>query len=271
MRNTLAIARKELSAYFTTPWAYIVFTMMLGITSFFFVAILQDFSEVQEMVRANGGWAQAERLDPGLADYKNLTDGVVMQLWGVLSVVTLFLAPFLAMRLFAEEKRSRTMELLMTVPVRPVEIVLGKYLGGLGVIGTTLGLTIVFPLTLALFGRAETGSAIEWSTVLLGYGGLLLWGATCMAIGMFLSALTESQMLAAILTFALLLPWMLLRGVARGAEEPLRSILHHLSFDAQLEGLTSGVLDLKALVFFASVILFSLLLTHRAVEAQRWA
>jgi ABC-2 type transport system permease protein len=268
MRSALAIARKELSLYFTTPWAYAVFTAMVALSSFFFIGMLQSFQQVQQMARMFG-WSQ---LPPDYAVYRNLTDGVVVQLWSVILIITLFVAPFLSMRLFAEEKRNRTFELLMTVPVRPVEIVLGKYLGGLGVISATLGLTIVFPIILSLFGlSASGGSALEWSTVLLGYGGLLLWGATCMAVGMFISALTESQMLAAFLTFAVLLPWMLLRGLAQGAEEPWRSIVSHLSFDAQLQNLLRGVLDVKSLVFFLSVIFFSLLLTHRTVEAQRWA
>jgi ABC-2 type transport system permease protein len=267
MRNALAIARKELSIYFTTPWAYLVFTGMLVVSSFFFVASLESFKQVQQMARAMS-WA---RLPQDWAMYKNLTDGVVVPLWRVVMIVTLFVAPFLSMRLFAEEKRHQTFELLMTAPVRPMEIVLGKYLGGLGVISATLGLTIIFPAVLAIFGRSESGSALEWSTVLLGYLGLLLWGATCIAIGMFISALTESQALAACLTFVVLLPWMLLTGLAQSAEEPLRSVINYLSFDAQLQDMTKGVLDLKAIVFFASVILFSVLLTQRAVEAHRWA
>jgi ABC-2 type transport system permease protein len=267
MHNALAIARKELSIYFTTPWAYVVFTAMLGISSFFFVNLLATFREVQGLARIYG-W---NRLPSEYASFRNLTDGVVVQLWDVIAVVTLFVAPFLSMRLFAEEKRNRTFELLMTAPVRPWEVVLGKYLGGLGAVWATLGLTIVFPITLSLFGASESGTALEWSTVALGFGGVLLWGATCLGVGMFVSALTESQMLAAFLTFAILLPWMLLRGLAQSAEEPWRSIATHLSFSSQLSGLSRGVLDLKALVFFASVILFSLLLTHRAVESQRWA
>ena len=107
MRNALAIARKELSIYFTTPWAYVVFTAMLGISSFFFVNLLATFREVQNLARAYG-W---NRLPGEYAAFKNLTDGVVVQLWDVIAVVTLFVAPFLSMRLFAEEKRNRTFEL----------------------------------------------------------------------------------------------------------------------------------------------------------------
>ena len=265
MRTALAIARKELSIYFTTPWAYVVFTAMQAIASFFFVNYLYTFQRAQEQAREYG-WERVPQ------QFRNLTDGVMSPFWGTVMFITLFVAPFLSMRLFAEEKRNKTFELLMTAPVRPLEIVLGKYLGGLGVISATLGLTILFPLLLSLFGQGgESGSALEWTTVLLGFGGLLLWGATCMAIGLFISSLTESQMVAALLTFAVLLVWMLLRGLAEGSEEPARSFFNALSFDAQLSGLLRGVLELKTLVFFGSVIFFSLLLSHRSVEAQRWA
>lgn len=267
MRNTLAIARKELGIYFTTPVAWIVLAAMLGLGSFFFVASLAQFQRVHHLAQ-QFGWAA---LGPGAAAYRNLTDGVVIQLWGVVMTITLFVAPFLAMRLFAEERRQKTFELLMTAPVRPSEIVLGKYLGGLGVIFATVGVTIVFPIVLSVFGTGESGSAVEWSTVLLGFGGLLLWGATCIAIGMLVSSFTESQLLAAMLSFAILLPWMLLRGVAHSAEEPWRTVAGYLSFDQQLEPLLRGMLDLNAVVFFASVILVALFLTHRRIEAFRWA
>lgn len=267
MRTIFAIARKELGIYFTTPWAWVVLAAMMGVASFFFVAMLAQFQRVHELAQ-QFGW---QALGPGAAAYRNLTDGVVTQLWGVVMLITLFVAPFLSMRLFAEERRQKTFELLMTTPVRPWEIVLGKYLGGVGVIFATLGVTIVFPVVLAIFGTGQSGSAVEWSTVLLGFGGLLVWGATCMALGMFISSLTESQMVAAFLSFAVLLPWMLLKGLAQSAEEPWRSVVSYLSFDHQLQPLMSGMLDVKALVFFASVIGLSMFLTQRRVEAFRWA
>jgi ABC-2 type transport system permease protein len=264
MRTALAIARKELSIYFTTPWAWLVFTAMAALSSFFFVGGLHDFQDAQaDAIRY--GW---ETVEP---QYRNLTDGVVLPLWGALIGVTLFVAPFLSMRLFAEEKRNKTFELLMTAPVRPIEIVLGKYLGGVGVISATLGLTLLFPLILAFVGVSPSGSPLDWTTVLLGYGALLLWGATCMAVGMFLSALTESQMLAALLTFVVLLPWMWLGSLARSSDEPLRTVLAQLSFGTHLQPLLQGILEVQSVVFFLSVIVFSLLLTHRTVEAQRWA
>jgi len=264
MRNALAIARKELSIYFSTPWAYVIFTGMVGISAFFFLGNIANFKDAQMYARIYG-WA---RIPPEL---KNLTDGVIVPLWDVIAVIVIFAGPFLSMRLFAEEKRNRTFELLMTAPVRPWEIVLGKYLGGVGIISATLALTLIFPLTLSLFGASESGSALEWRTVGLGFAGLLLWGATAMAVVMFLSSLTESQALAAFLTFIVLLAWFVLRYLAPGAEEPWRGVINYLSFGGQLSTLFRGVLELKALVFFGSVIALSFLLTHRTVELQRWA
>src|SRR5687768_1639438 len=156
MRNALAIARKELSIYFTTPWAYVAFTIMAFISSFPFISMLTTFKQVQDQARVMT-WA---RLGPQAAMFKNLTDGVVVPLWDYIQVIILFVAPFISMRLFAEEKRQKTFELLMTSPVRPVEIVLGKYLGGLGVIAATVGLTIVYPLILSFFGASESGAAL---------------------------------------------------------------------------------------------------------------
>lgn len=268
MRATFAIAKKELTSYLTTPWAWVVFTVMALLTSIFFVSSLFEFSEVQEAARRTpGGWAQ---LPPEAQMFRNLTDGVVVPLWSAVLLVTLFVGPFLSMRLFAEERSRKTLELLLTAPVRPLEIVLGKYLGGLGVVLCTLGVTIVFPVVLSMLGSSESGSALEWRTVLLGYGAMLLWGATLLAMGMFISSVTESQMVAAFVTFALGLGWMLIPAVSSKLGEPLRSSLGYLAVDTQLQYLVKGVLDLKPIVFFGSVIALFVLLTHRSIEAQRW-
>ena len=268
MRTIFAIARKELTSYLTTPWAWVVFTAVALLSSVFFIGLLVNFKQVHELVRdLPGGWQQ---VPPDYQVFRNLTDGVVVNLWQTLLVLTLFVAPFLSMRLFAEERRNKTFELLMTTPIRPVEIVLGKYLGALGVIVCTLSVTIVFPIILSVLGHSQSGYALEWRTVLMGYFALLLFGATCMAIGMFISSLTESQLVAAIVTFGVALGWMLIKQVAPEAGEPIRSVLSYLAFDTQLENLIKGVLDVKPLVFFGSVISLFLMLTHRSIEAQRW-
>lgn len=264
MRNTLAIARKELAISFTTPTAWAVFTAMTFIASLYFLVYVDLFQQAQAAAR-QFGWAQVP------PTYRNLTDGVVVPLWSTLSVFTVIFVPLISMRLFAEEKRQKTMELLMTAPVRPLEIVLGKYLGALAVVATMIGLTIVYPLTLTMLGASDSGSPIEWTTVLVGYLGLLLWGATCLAVGMAISNFTQHQMLAGFLTLVLLLLWAVGQGLAQTADEPLRSIVQHLSFGEQLNGMIQGSLELKSLVFFLSVIVLSVLITQRTVEAQRWA
>lgn len=260
--------KKELVSYLTTPWAWVVFTVTSFLSSLFFIGLLMSFQQFHEQVHQSpNGWAD---VPASLHIFRNLTDGVVVNLWQTMLVLTLFVAPFLSMRLFAEERRNKTFELLMTAPVRPIEIVLGKYLGALGIVICTIGVTIVFPIILSMVGSSQSGDTLEWRTVMMGYGALLLWGATNMAIGMFISSMTESQMVAALVSFAVALAWMLLKMSASGADEPFRSILNYLSFDQQLQNLIKGVLDVKPLVFFGSVISLFLLLTHRSIEAQRW-
>src|SRR5438874_167374 len=121
MRNILAIARKELGLYFTTVWAYVVFAVMALISAFFFIAYLAQFKQVHELAQ-QFTWAKAP---PDWAMFKNLTDGVIVPLVGSVLIIILFTTPILAMRLFPEEYRHKTFELLMTTPVRPIEIVLG--------------------------------------------------------------------------------------------------------------------------------------------------
>ena len=268
MRTIFAILKKELTSHLTTLWAWVVFTVMALLISIFFLQSIGMFSEVQDAARTEaGGWSA---LPQDLQMYRNLTDGVILPLWNVVLVVTLFVAPFLSMRLFAEERSKKTLELLLTVPIRPLEIVLGKYLGGLLVFILTLSVTLVFPVILSLIGSSESGSALEWRTVGLGYLSMLLWGGALVAIGMFVSSMTESQMVAAFVTFAIGLGWMILPSLGSKLGEPLRSALDYLAVDRQLQYLVKGVLDLKPIVFFSSVIAFFVLLTHRSVEAQRW-
>jgi len=267
MRNALAIARKELSIYFTTPLAYGVTTGMVLVSAFFFVSLLGTFVQMQEVARAYT-WA---RMPPDYNMYKNLTDGVIIPLWGIVIILVVFAAPLLSMGLFAREKRERTFELLMTAPLRPWEIVAGKYLGGLGVTAATLGSTIVFPIILTLFGSSESGQALEWQTVGLGFVGLMLLGALAVAVTMLISAFTDVELLAALLGIILMLVWLLLRGAAQSSEDPLRSIVSYLSLDTHLQGMMKGVLELKGLVMFVSSITFCLLLTHRKIESERWA
>lgn len=274
MRNVIAIAKKELTVYLTTPWAWVVFTAVSFVSSGFFIALMERFKEIHDKVRlTQGGW---EEVPPDFQSLRNLTGGVVMPLFSTMLVVVLFIVPFLSARIFAEERRQKTFELLMTSPVTSTEIVLGKYLGGLAIVVATVGVTIIYPLVLTAFGSSfsattsERTSTLEWPTVLLGFGALVLWGATVLAIGTFISSLTESVIVAGLITFAFCLLWMLIQALTPNAGEPARGVLEYLSFEAQLRNPLRGVLDLKPLVFFSSVIAAFLVLTHRSVESRRW-
>jgi ABC-2 type transport system permease protein len=175
------------------------------------------------------------------------------------------------MGLFAKEKRERTFELLMTVPLRPWEIVAGKYLSGVLITGATLGSTLVFPLILAAFGSSESGQALEWQTVFLGFGGLILLGALSVALTMVISSFIQTEFLAGFMGIVLMLAWLFLRAVGQNVDEPFRTILGQVSLDTHVGSLMRGLVEVKGLVMFASGIAVCLFLTHRKVEAERWA
>lgn len=266
MRNVVAIAKKELNIYFTTPIAYAMFTVMTVIASYFFIAFVQEFINASQLAMQMPQYMDSNRL--------NLTDAVVAPLIFNCGIILVFVIPFLAMRLVAEEKRQKTFELLMTAPIRPVEIVLGKYLGGMAVVGFTILLALLYPLVLDTFagssGSGGTGG-IEWQTTLSGYLGLFLWAAAGMAIGLFISSLTESQVVAALITFVVLLLLWIVSWMAQRTDGVGRDVLMFMSASQHLIGFVRGVFELKDAAYYLSVIVMGLFLTHRAVEAQRWS
>lgn len=267
MRTVIAIAKKELLTYLSTMWGWAFMTMMAFMSSMSFLTALTDFKEAQTYAVRAGGW---DNMGPEGQMMRNLTDGVVVPLWSILIFLTLLFGSMLAARLFAEERKQKTLELLMTSPVRSAEIVLGKYLGGLGVVLLMLAVTLVYPLVLVVFGATSSGVTLDWGPVWLGYLAVVLVGATSLAVGMFVSSLTDSVIVAALVSGILMLLWLLSRAVVP-SDDPWRSIVSYFMLDTHLQNLLKGVLDLKPLVFFGSTITLFLLLTHRAVESQRWS
>jgi ABC-2 type transport system permease protein len=194
---------------------------------------------------------------------------VISPMWSIVTFFMLLFSAVLSARLFAEEKKQKTFELLMTAPVRSIEIVLGKYLGGLGVITVMLLMMLVYPGLLVAFGSTSSGTTLDWGTVWLGYLVVFLVGAAGLAVGMFISSLTDSVIIAALVSLILMLLWLLAPALAP-QEEPLRGIVNSFMLATHQQSLSQGILDLKPLVFFGSVVSLFLLLTHRAVEAHRW-
>jgi len=266
MRNALAIAKKELSIYFTTPIAYVVFAAMTVIASYFFIAAIKQFSEASMMAMQMPQYADPNRL--------NLTDHVIAPVVFNMGIFFAFVTPLVSMRLLAEEKKQKTFELLMTAPVRPWEIVLGKYLGGLVIMLLTVALLMVLPFILDSFAAsAGSGGAggIEWQTTLAAYFGLFLWSAMALALGLFISSLTDSQIVAAIISILLLLLLWLATWMAGGLEGVPRDVISYLSASQHLVAFVRGIFNLQDLFYYLSWIVLAVFLTHRAVEAQRWA
>jgi ABC-2 type transport system permease protein len=269
MRSILAIARKELSIYFTTPTAYAVFGGMSFIAGMMFLSALGYF---QTMSMQFLTFQQ-----PHLLEHLNLTDMVVYPLLRNIGVIFLFMTPFLSMRLIADEKRTRTFELLMTTPVRPIEIMLGKYLAALGLMAVAVLLLSLFPVIVSIFGASGTmmaggkGGAIEWPTVISGLFGLFLVGGAMMAIGMFISSLTESVVVSALVTFVILLVLWILNWQAGRLEGVARDVIEYLSMPSHLDGFAKGAPSAKDLVYFLSFMVLGGFFTERAIEAQRWS
>jgi ABC-2 type transport system permease protein len=261
MRNAIAIAKKELNIYFATPIAYVMFTLFVVIGSYFFLRLLGAYEQAS--------LAYMRFQQPEMMNRLNFQDAIFRNLFGNLGVILIFIVPFLTMRLVAEEKRQKTIELLYTTPVTPAEIVWGKYLACLAILVIALGLTLTYPLLVQF--NAGAGNGVEWRSVLLGYAGLFFMGAAYMAIGLFISSLTESQVVAALITFVVLLMTWIIGWSAGDAEGWVRDLVTYLSSVSHLDSFSKGTIDLKDIVYFLSLIVLGLFATTRAVESHRWS
>jgi ABC-2 type transport system permease protein len=196
--------------------------------------------------------------------YLNITDSVLRPLFSNVSVILLLLMPLVTMRLFAEERRSGTIELLLTYPVRDGAVLLGKFLAALALYIIMLVLTLVYPGLLFAFARPE------WGPVVTGYLGLLLLGSAFIAAGLFASSLTENQIVAAMTTFGILLLFWVISWTADTVGGTAGRILTHLSLIEHFDNFGKGVLDTRDIVYYLSFITVALFLTLRALEARRW-
>ncbi|MEK7705400.1 MAG: ABC transporter permease subunit [Myxococcota bacterium] len=263
MRNTLAIAGKEARIYLTTWTSYILFGAFLLISAFFFQRLVIEFQfrSMQYM----------QMQQPGVLEQMNLTDWVMGPLFLNITVFFLFMLPILTMRLLAEERRTKTLELLMTSPVRAWEIVLGKYLGALAMMAIMLALTTVFPLLLAIYGGSSgTTGALDWHTVATSYLGMLLLGASFVSVGLFASSVTDSQIVAVIVGFAALLMFYVIGLAARGEEGFWQAFFEHLSITGHLDGFVRGIIKVGDVVYYLSLVFVGLFLSHRVVDALRY-
>ena len=179
-------------------------------------------------------------------------------------VVFLFIAPFLTMRLLAEENRLGTVELLLTNPVRDVEVVLGKFLGVMGFILVMLAFTLYFPALLFIFGNPDPGPIIS------GYLGVILQAGAFAGIGLAASSTTENQIVSAFLAFAVNLILWLSESISQFVGRPLDAVMKYLSITSHFQDFSRGVIDSSHVLFFLSMIAACLLLTYLSLQTRRW-
>ena len=250
-----AIIAKELRSYFVSPVVYVVggvFLVIFGFLAYLYVVFTG--AQAIQLMQMQGGTAEI-----------NLNDLVFRNLFASMRFVLLLILPILTMRLFAEERKLRTFEFLMTAPIRTVEVVGGKFLSACLIYFGILLLTMLVPAVLTLF------SDFDWYPVLTGYLGLALLGALFLSVGVFASALTENQIVAAFTSFGLLLMFWLLSGLGSVLGDTAGgAVFSYLSFMEHFDHLIHGLIDTKDLVYYASGVVFMLFLSHQAVESTRW-
>ena len=257
MRNIWTIARKELNSYFRSPIAYIVLVVFAGIFGFFFYSILSLFMRQS--------FAQAQYMQMyGQMMHLNVNEMVIRPLLMNVSVVSLFLVPMITMRLFAEEKKTGTIELLMTSPLTDLEIIFGKFLGAFLLYAAMLGVTFLYILILFLYGNPD------WKPLIAGYLGQLLIGGCFLSFGLLLSTVTRNQLVAGSLTFGFFLMLWVIDWASEYSGTRMGQIASYLSLTTHIENFSKGVIDLKDAVYYLSVIGLGLFLTARSVESVRW-
>ncbi|HUM16542.1 MAG TPA: ABC transporter permease subunit [Candidatus Nitrosotalea sp.] len=250
----LPVFKKEMRLYFGSPVAYVVFTFFLLISGWFFSQIFLFYSDA----------SMRSFMQPQFGQNLNVIENVMRPLFTNMSVVLLFFIPMLTMRLFAEEQKSGTIELLLTYPVRDGEVLAGKYLAALALFAILLALTLLYPGLIAYFTR------VEWGPIFTGYLGLLLTGAVFLAVGVLVSSMTENQIVAGFGTFGILLGFWIVGWGAEFAGGNLRGVLQYLSIGDHLDGFTRGLIDTKDLVYYVTGVGLALFLALRSVESKRW-
>ncbi|MEE9613807.1 MAG: ABC transporter permease [Thermodesulfobacteriota bacterium] len=257
MRNIYLIFKKETKSYFSSPVAYVVIAMFLLISGYLFYGIFAYFSTIS---------FQAQ-MDPSIARQQNLlnvTESVVRPLFGIISMIMLIMMPLLTMRLFAEEKKSGTIELLLSYPISDAEVVAGKFLACMGVLLTMLGLSLIFPVLIIAFGEPEIGPIVS------GYMGMVLLGAAFISLGLFASSLTENQIIAATVSFGVLFLFWMLNLSAPFAGPWLGKFIEYVTMTHHLEAFAKGVVDTEDIIYYGLFIFLFLFLTLRILESKRW-
>jgi ABC-2 type transport system permease protein len=249
MSNALAIARRELNSYFASPIAYVVIGFFALMYGFFFYSLLLYFD--RQSLQAAG-------------QPVNVNEQFLRPVFLNATVIFLFVLPLVTMRTYSEEKRSGTIELLLTAPLTDLQIIIGKFLGAMGLYASMMALTLVHVGLLFAFGNPE------WRPVATTYLGMLLMGGCFVSVGLLISSLTKNQIVSGMVTFAVFLLLWVINWPASFVGPQTQSILNYLSITDHLDDFTKGIIDTKHIVYYVSFITFGLFLTARSVDTERW-
>jgi ABC-2 type transport system permease protein len=256
MRNVMAMAGKELRAYFNSPIAYLVMTVYTAICGFVFYSSTAFFALQSLRMEMQGGGMGAPPM--------SLNEYVIRPiLGGVMTVVLLFLIPLITMRLYAEEKRSGTIELLLTSPLTDMEIILGKFLGALTLFAILEALTFSYFTVLFMFGNPNAKPLIANAL------GLLLYGAALLAMGMWFSTFTKNQIIAGSVGLAVFLLLFLLDWVSAYSQSTVGQVMSYLALTTHFDNFSKGVIQLSDVTYYLSVMGLGIFLTARSVEALK--
>lgn len=252
MSNILTIAQKEFRSYFASPIAYVIVGLFALLFGWFFVSGVAYFAQVS--ISQFGGGPQSV----------NVNELLVRPLLGNATVLLLLVLPLITMRTYAEEKRSGTIELLLTSPLTDLQIILGKFLGAMALYTLMLAVTLIDIGMLFMYGNPE------WQPIATGYLGLWLMGGSFISIGLLLSSMTKNQIVAGMLTFAVILLLYVMSWMSNSVGPTGQTILTYLSVVEHFDDFSKGVIDTSHLAYYASFIGFGLFLTVKSVDSERW-
>lgn len=254
MPKIYPIFKKEIGSYFLSPIAYVVITIFLVLSGYFFYSSMAYYSLISLQAVQN----------PYMVSGLNLTEALISPFFGNIGIIAMLIIPMLTMRLFAEEKKSGTIELIFTYPLKDLDILLGKFFAATLVYLTPIAVTIIYIVFIRTLSEFPIGP------IMAGYIGLILMGAAFISLGILISSATENQIVAVIITFGLLLLlWVI--GWASSFTGPLfGKVLNELSLVRHFENFSKGVIDIRDVVFYLLFTFYCLFLTCRVLESKRW-
>ena len=253
VRNISAIAGKEMRVYFGSPIAWVMMGLFALIFGYFYVAYVDLVASAAMRAQFGGGPVK-----------QNVNNDLIRPLLQNASVIILFLVPMVTMRTYSEEKRSGTIELLLTSPITDFQIVLGKFFGAMALYAVMLAVTLFHIGVLFIYGSPE------WKPILTSYIGLLLLGGCFIAVGLFISSLTKNQIVAGMVTFAVFLLLWIITWMGSFSGPTVDKLTSYLSIIDHFDDFGKGVVDTTHLIYYLSFITFGLFLTAKSVDSERW-